>query len=116
MTELYRAFIGGEWVAASDGAATSIINPATGQAVAQATRCGVPELNRAVQAADDAAPGWGATPVGERSKILLKASQLIMARQEELARLETAEHGSPIRKTMNFDVPLCAEQFDREFI
>ena len=43
---------------------------------------------------------------------LLKLAQVIMAHHEELAKLETAEHGSPIRKTMNFDVPLCAEQFE----
>ncbi len=48
----------------------------------------------------------------DRSKILYKASQLIMGQQEALAKLETAEQGSPIRKTMNFDVPLCAEQLE----
>lgn len=51
-----------------------------------------------------------ATLVAERSKVLLKAASLIMANQQELAELETMEHGSPIRKTMNFDVPLCAER------
>ena len=35
-----------------------------------------------------------------------------MAHKEELAALETAEHGSPIRKTMNFDLPLCADTFE----
>ena len=50
--------------------------------------------------------------MSQRSKVLLKLSQLVMAHQQELAELETAEHGSPIRKTMNFDIPLCADFFE----
>ena len=50
--------------------------------------------------------------MSDRSKILLAASRKIMEHQEELAILETKEHGSPFRKTMNFDVPLCAEQLE----
>lgn len=44
---------------------------------------------------------------------MLNANQKNFYRTEqELAELETMEHGSPIRKTMNFDVPLCAEQLE----
>jgi acyl-CoA reductase-like NAD-dependent aldehyde dehydrogenase len=112
MTEMFKAFINGQWADTAEGKTMSIVNPATGQVVAQAAQCGAKDLERAIEAAEKAAPGWAATPVSERSKVLLRASQLILKNQKELAELETAEHGSPIRKTMNFDVPLCAEQLE----
>jgi acyl-CoA reductase-like NAD-dependent aldehyde dehydrogenase len=112
MTEMYKAFINGQWSDTVGGEFLPIENPATGQVFAQAAKCGTQDLERAIAAAEKAGPGWAATPVAERSKVLLRASQLIMQHQKELAELETAEHGSPIRKTMNFDVPLCAEQLE----
>ncbi|OPY80936.1 MAG: Betaine aldehyde dehydrogenase [Syntrophorhabdus sp. PtaU1.Bin058] len=112
MTEEYKVLIGGEWVKAGSGEMMDIINPATGEVIAKAPKCGPADVDKAVGAAVQAAPAWAAKTVGERSKVLLKLSQLIMGHHEELAKLETMEHGSPIRKTMNFDVPLCAEQFE----
>lgn len=108
----YKVLIDGEKVSASNGETMDIINPANGEVIAKVPKCGINEVNRAVEAAVKAAPGWASKTVGERSKVLLKLSQLIMANLEELARLETMEHGSPIRKTMNFDIPLCAEQLE----
>ncbi|MCF8026552.1 MAG: aldehyde dehydrogenase family protein [Desulfobacteraceae bacterium] len=112
MTETYQAFINGQWAETSGGQTMTVINPATGQPVAEAAKCGTQELEKAVEAAENAGPGWANTPVSDRSKVLLKASKLIMEKQNELAELETREHGSPIRKTMNFDIPLWAEQLE----
>jgi len=112
MVDKYKVLINGEWLDSSTGEYIKIVNPATGEIIAEAPKCGVEDVSKAVEAASHAAPAWGAMPMGERSKILLKASRLIMERQEELANLETKEQGSPIRKTMNFDVPLCAEQLE----
>ena len=112
MAKEYKMLIGGEWVGALSGATTKVINPANGEVVGIVPKCGPDDVDRAVAAAVKAGPEWAAKTMGERSKVLLKLSQLIMAHQEELANLETMEHGSPIRKTMNFDVPLCAEQFE----
>ncbi len=112
MNRSYKAFINGKWQDAESGMTTPVINPANGKIIAYVAKCGVADLEMAVEAAHDAGLAWAATPVGERSKVLLKASRLIMERQQELAELETLEHGSPLRKTMNFDVPLCAEQLE----
>lgn len=112
MIAQYGAYIGGKWVEAESGETAEVINPATGLVVAHTAKCGPADVDTAVRAAVEAARGWAIKTVGERSKVLLRLSQLIMAHQEELARLETMEHGSPIRKTMNFDVPLAAEQFE----
>lgn len=112
MAEEYKVLIGGEWVSSASGETMEILNPANGDVIATAPKCGADDVNAAVDAAAAAFPEWAAKPVGERSKVLLKLSQGIMANQEALAKLETMEHGSPIRKTMNFDVPLCAEQLE----
>lgn len=112
MVDAYKAFINGSWVDAANGQTMEIKNPANGQVFASVAKCDIVDLEAAVNAAVQAGPGWANTPVSERSKVLLRASRLIMEHQEELARLETQEHGSPIRKTMNFDVPLCAEQLE----
>ena len=112
MTQMFQAFINGQGTDSVSGETLSITNPATGQVVAYAAKCGVLDLENAIAAAEKAGPAWAATPIAERSKVLLKAASLIMANQQELAELETMEHGSPIRKTMNFDVPLCAEQLE----
>lgn len=110
--EEYKTVIGGEKVSALNGETMDIINPANGAVIAKAPKCGISDVNRAVEAAVKAAPEWASKTVGERSKILLKLSQLLMVNLEELAKLETMEHGSPIRKTINFDIPLCAEQLE----
>jgi acyl-CoA reductase-like NAD-dependent aldehyde dehydrogenase len=112
MEESFKVLIGGQWVDALSGETMQVINPATSEVIARVPKCGQADVERAVNAALEAGPGWAMKTVGERSKVLLKLSQIIMAHQEELAQLETAEHGSPIRKTMNFDVPMCAEQFE----
>jgi acyl-CoA reductase-like NAD-dependent aldehyde dehydrogenase len=112
MADEYLMLIGGKQVKAMSGETSSVINPANGQVVGTVPKCGPPDVDLAVQAALEAAQGWASKTMTERSKILLKLSQLIMNHHEELAKLETMEHGSPLRKTMNFDVPLCAEQLE----
>lgn len=112
MTETYKAFINGQWTDTAEGKTMPVVNPATGQVVAQAACCGVKELERAIVAAEKVGMEWVNASVAKRSKVLLKASRLIMKHRQELAELETMEHGSPLRKTMNFDVPLCAEQLE----
>ena len=111
-TPTYQAFINGERAGGSTGETFGVTNPATGEEIARVALCGDADVDAAVKAAAAAAPGWAGKPVSERSKVLLKLSQLIMENAAELAELETREHGSPLRKTMNFDVPLCAEQFE----
>ncbi|MDR3570413.1 MAG: aldehyde dehydrogenase family protein [Syntrophobacteraceae bacterium] len=112
MVEKYKVLIGGEWGDSASGETSEVVNPANGEVVATVPKCGAGEVDACVTAAAAAFPEWSGKTVAERSKLLLELSRLIMANQESLARLETMEHGSPIRKTMNFDVPLCAEQLE----
>lgn len=108
----YQAFMGGEKVDGSEGETFDVVNPATGQVIAAVSKCTPHDVDKAVAAAVAAGLDWASRPVSERSKALLRLSALIAAHTEELAVLETAQHGSPIRKTMNFDLPQCADTFE----
>lgn len=89
-----------------------VYNPATDEIFAQVAKCTPEDVDKAVKAAAAAAPGWGMTPMSARAKMLLKVSQLIMQNLNEIAALETAEHGAPIRNSAGFQVPQIAEFFE----
>ncbi len=112
MADTYKAYIGGEYVDATGGETFPVDNPATGEVIAQVAKCTKADVDKAVEAAQAAAMDWAMTPQSQRSKLMLKLSQVLMQHHEELAVLETQEHGSPIRKTMGFDVPQCADFFE----
>ncbi len=112
MTDEYKVLIGGKWCEAASGERMEVTNPANGKPFASVPRCGPEDVEKAVAAAVKAAPEWGERPVSERSKLLLKLSQLVRDNLEDLAKLETMEQGSPIRKTTSADIPGCAEHFE----
>jgi succinate-semialdehyde dehydrogenase / glutarate-semialdehyde dehydrogenase len=89
-------FIGGAWRPASSGETVSIPDPATGELVGTAALGGVEDARAALAAAQDAFPGWSATPVGERAAILHEAARLIRERTDEIARTLTLEQGKPL--------------------
>ena len=89
-------FIGGAWRPASSGETVSIPDPATGELVGTAALGGVEDARAALVAAQDAFPGWSATPVGERAAILHEAARLIRERTDEIARTLTLEQGKPL--------------------
>jgi aldehyde dehydrogenase (NAD+) len=92
-----RLFIGGEWVAPSDGRVVDVINPATEEPIAEAALGGPADIDRAVRAAREAfdTGPWAASTVQERAAIMTRAGELIAARAEEFSRLLTVEVGSP---------------------
>ena len=90
----YRQFIGGDWVAAADGATYEDADPFTGEVVATAPAGGADDARRAVEAAAAAFPGWSQTPPAERQRIFLKAADLLEARQMEVVELRARETGS----------------------
>ena len=89
-----QCFIDGQWVG---GAATiEVRNPASGELVAKVPRLGATETRAAIEAADRAWTPWRAKTAKERAAILRKWFELVMANQEDLARIMTAEQGKPI--------------------
>lgn len=72
-----------------------VINPATEQVFASVPDATAEDLDRAVEAAQRALPGWRATPFAERAKALRRAAELLDAHADELAELFTKEQGRP---------------------
>lgn len=90
------AYINGEWVAAESGGAFAVLNPATGGEIARAADCGANDARRAVKAAADAFPAWARRTNEERSAILRRWRDLLIAHEDALARIVTAEMGKPL--------------------
>src|SRR4030095_12892908 len=86
-----HAFVDGRWIDAESGTALAVTNPATGELVGSVSRCGKAENRRAVAAGDRAQKAWAARPAKERSALLRKLFDLMMANQDDLARILTAE-------------------------
>lgn len=91
-----RAYIDGQWVAADSGETNSVINPANGQTIAEIARCGTTETRRAIEAAQQALVSWRRLPAKERGGYLRRLFELMMANQEDLAQIMTAEQGKPL--------------------
>ena len=91
-----RALIGGQWLDAASGATHTVVNPATREPLGTVPDMGVAETRRAVEAAAHAFPPWAALTAKERAGILRRWYELLMANQEDLATLMTAEQGKPL--------------------
>lgn len=89
-------FIGGQWVSAARKADFAVDDPANGQHLAHVANCGVDETISAIDAADAALPAWRAKTAKERSDILLRFYDELMANQDDLATILTLEMGKPL--------------------
>jgi acyl-CoA reductase-like NAD-dependent aldehyde dehydrogenase len=96
MTELL--VLGGERVAAADGATNEVVEPSTGRSAWEVSQASAEDARRAIDVAADAfeTGAWRRMSARERGHILTKASFLIRERQEELATLEARNGGKPI--------------------
>jgi len=88
--------INGEWVGAADGQTIVVLNPATGQVVGHVPSLSRAEVARAIDAAHAAQGAWRAMTAKERAAILRRLFDLMLANQEDLARIMTAEQGKPL--------------------
>jgi len=94
-----QAYIDGEWVDAVGGATIPVEDPATGEKLGTVPRMGAEETRRAIEAAARAFASWRARTAKERAQILRRWYELMMANQEDLARLMTAEQGKPLAES-----------------
>lgn len=90
------AYIDGAWVAADDGATLTVTNPADGAVLGAVPKMGAVETRRAIAAADAALPAWRAKTGKERAAVLRRWFDLMMANQDDLGALMTAEQGKPL--------------------
>jgi succinate-semialdehyde dehydrogenase/glutarate-semialdehyde dehydrogenase len=94
-----QAYINGQWVDADDGSRFAVTNPADGEVIAQISSLGQAETARAIAAAQAALPAWRGKTAKDRSKVLRTWFELIMAHQEDLARLLSWEQGKPLAES-----------------
>lgn len=87
-----------------------VINPATGQPVAELDQAGVEETDRAVARARAAFPAWRAVQPVDRARLLRRLAALVEDHREELAMLETRNVGKPITDSRG-EVDMVAEVF-----
>lgn len=91
-----QAFIDGAWADADSAATVPILNPATGETIATVASCGTAETRRAILAAERAQVGWRKLTAKARSDLLRRWFNLMMANQDDLAEILTAEMGKPL--------------------
>ncbi|TCW33489.1 NADP-dependent succinate-semialdehyde dehydrogenase [Gulbenkiania mobilis] len=91
-----QCYLNGEWVDADNGEKIAVTNPATGEVIAHVPKMGRAEAERAVSAAAEAFQLWRRKTAKERAALLRKWFDLMMAHQEDLAVLLTAEQGKPL--------------------
>jgi succinate-semialdehyde dehydrogenase/glutarate-semialdehyde dehydrogenase len=93
------AYVNGEWIGAASGARFPVTNPATGETIAEMANFDPADVRKAIEAANAAGPAWRAKTAKERAGLMRKWFELIMANQDDLARLMTAEQGKPLAET-----------------
>ena len=94
-----RAYVAGQWIAASGGGTVAVTNPASGEHLGTVPDCGAAEARAAIEAADSALPAWRARTAKERAALLRKLHDLLLANQDDLARIMTAEQGKPLAES-----------------
>src|SRR5437764_4928025 len=103
-----KNFVGGEWVDAAEGGTMEVLNPATGETIAEVPSGTQADVDRAVEAAKKALPEWLETTPGERAEALLKLADAIEDNAEELAELESLNVGKPLSYARD-EMPVSAD-------
>jgi 1-pyrroline dehydrogenase len=89
-------FIGGEWLESAGGGVDPVLDPATGEVIAEVVSSSATDVDRAVEAAAGAFDAWAATPPGERATALWRLADRLEEHAEELGALESRNVGKPI--------------------
>ncbi len=112
-TRRYQLFIDGKWVDAESGRTFETPNPSTGETLAEVSEGDAADIDKAVAAARRAYEGkWSKMSARDRGRLLYKLSQLIEQHAADLAALETADNGKPIRESTYIDIPQVVENFE----
>ena len=94
-----KAYVDGQWIDADSGETLPVLNPATGETIAEIAKCGTAETRRAIEAADAALVSWRQRTAKDRAAVLRKWFNLMMDAQEDLAQILTAEQGKPLAES-----------------
>jgi 1-pyrroline dehydrogenase len=104
----HKNFVGGEWVDSAGAETMEVVNPSTGEVIAEVPSSTAEDADRAVQAAKAALPEWLETTPGERAELLFKLADLIDENTDELAALESKNVGKPLSYAKD-EMPVAAD-------
>ena len=102
----HQNLIGGEWVDAAGGGTMEVLNPATGEVIAEVPARTADDVDRAVEAAKQALPEWLDTTPASAAELLLKLADAIDEHAEELARARVAQRRQAARRRTRGDARL----------
>jgi len=91
-----RLLIAGEWCDAASGKTLAVVNPASGDLIGRVAHAGIPDLDRALAAAQSGFEAWRRIPAHERAAAMRRAAALVRERADAIARLLTLEQGKPL--------------------
>ena len=111
--EPYKLYIDGEFVPSATGETTQTLNPANNEPFATMYKGGKEDVERAIAAARDAFDNgpWGKMSNLRRSKLLLRARDLLLERQTEFACLEALDCGKMYPSTLYYEIPQALDAF-----
>ncbi len=111
MNNSYKLYINGEWVDSESGERISVINPSTGNVIAEVPKGTKADVDHAVDAARDAFDkgSWAYMPPSERAKIFFKLADIIESKLEEYAKMETMISGKSIKQSTSYDIPYTVD-------
>lgn len=104
-------FVNGVFLSAQDGGWLEDLGPATGQVIARIPRSSKADVDAAVAAAKAALPAWAKAPVSERAALLDRVADLLEARLDEAAELESRDTGKPLALARSLDIPRAIANF-----
>src|SRR6266511_2519529 len=104
----HKIFVGGEWVEAVEEGTMEVLNPATGETIAEVPVCTGADVDLDVEAAKQALPEWLDSTPGERAELLLKLADILDANAEELAAIESRNVGKPLGYARD-EMPICSD-------
>jgi aminobutyraldehyde dehydrogenase len=104
----YKNFVGGEWVEAVEGETMEVLNPSTGEVMAEVPRGSEKDVERAIDAAKKALPDWLEKTPKDRMERLLALADVMEASGEELTQLESTNVGKPM-SIAGDEIPFSAD-------
>src|SRR5579872_3743501 len=107
----HAMFIAGEWAESEGGARMDATSPATGQVIGTVPEGTREDVKRAIRAANEAQPGWGARSAFERAEIMDRVAEIIAERRDRLAFTLTLDQGKPLHAESYGEVAELIEYF-----
>jgi len=102
-------FIDGDWADPADGATEEVVDPSTGEAIAEAPLSSGEDVDRAVAAARRAFDDWATTTPGDRAAMIVKLAEAIEENADELADIESADAGKPRKAFLEDEIPFMCD-------